>query len=198
MQKNFTFILKNIANHNDQESFGMLFDHFYPQLFRYSLYYVRQPHFAEEVISDVFYKLLTNNKELREIKNIGYYLYKAVKNQSLTFLRDQKNKISFGPITQEEDYFIAGTSDPENQLIDKESLLLVEEAVNKLPAQRQLVFRLIREEGMNYKEVADLLNISPRTVETHLGLAIKDLCQLLKLYIHSKNSGDMSLSAGKD
>jgi RNA polymerase sigma-70 factor (family 1) len=186
MQKDFTSILKKIALYKDERAFCELFDHFYPQLFRYSLYYVRQPIFAEEVISDVFYKLLTNNKELSNIDNIGYYLYRAVKNQCLTFLRDKKKKVVIEPMPQEGDYLIAESGDPESEFVDKENGQIMENAVAKLPAQRQLIFRLIREEGMNFKEVGDLLNISPRTVETHLGLAVKDLCNSLKQSIGSK------------
>jgi RNA polymerase sigma-70 factor (family 1) len=178
-------IFKNTTSIHDEKSFGVFFDHFYPKLFRYAVYFVSQPKFAEEIVSDVLYKLLTRGKRLEGIDNINYYLYNAIKNQCITFLRD-KNPMKIE--SDSHDDFFIGPVDPENQLVGQENLSWVEKKVNNLPARKQLVFRLVREEGMTFKEVGDLLDISPRTVETHLGLAIKDLCQSLNLFFRDKNS----------
>ncbi len=141
---------------------------------------------AEEVVSDVFYKLLKQNQRLRDIKDISFYLFKAVKNQSISALRNPRKNILIESIVNEDDYLISSPYNADNQIRDMEMQQIMNEVVNKLPVQRQMVFRLTRDEGLSFDEVAELLDISPRTAETHLGLAVKDLCTSLKEHIQNQ------------
>ncbi len=187
MEDHFKNIIEKIVKENDQKAFSMLFDHFYPKLFQFSLQFVRHPSYAEDVVSDVFLKLLKNKQRLLAIRNINYYLFRSVKNQSLTFLRDEKKNNAMKPIQEVNDYLIPDHEDPEHEMMDKEAQLSFEEAIEKLPAQRKLVFKLVREEGLNYTEVGELLDISPRTAETHMGIAVKNLCQALSDHLQEYN-----------
>jgi len=181
-------LLSKIIDLNDHNSYSEFFDYYYPRLFRFSLNYVKLPTAAEEVVSDVLYNLLKSRKKY---ENLNAYLYHAVKNRSLSWLRDQKKMQRHQGIEESEDFLLYEVDD--NLIFTDGSDLKIqfENALKQLPKQRQLVFRLIREDGLSPFEVADLLDISVRTIEKHMQLSIKDLCIMLKEYIkdqrhHSK------------
>lgn len=177
---------RKIVEENDQKAFSQFFDHFYAKLFRFSLQFVKLPSGAEEVISDVFYNLLKDKNRFKDIRRINAYLYKSVKNKSLSWLKEQKRNLNFESIEQAEDYIVDESCTngflPINQDIDE----ILERAICKLPVQRQMVYRLIREDGLFIEEVAELLNLSKRTIEKHLELAVKELCQHLKVYLEDQ------------
>lgn len=176
-------IWEKIIAENDQEAYSSFFDYFYPRLYRVCLEYVKIPSAAEDVVSDVIYNLLKNRKELKTINRIGPYLYTAVKNKSLSWIRDEKKMLTHDKIEEVEDYIIFEENEDINLPIDLDLKHIFDNTVKNLPKQRQLVFRLIREEGLLPEEVAELLNISVRTIEKHMQLTIRALCLLLKDHI---------------
>ncbi|MCG8307745.1 MAG: sigma-70 family RNA polymerase sigma factor [Cytophagales bacterium] len=180
---NIREVWEKVVRDNDKKAFGILFDFYYPKLFSFSVRYTKLPSGAEEVVSDVFYNILKDRYKLKNIRRIGPYLYRAVKNKSLSWLRDQEKNQTLDSIEQLEDYLIDETEEPETFAEDFETMILLDNAVGQLPAQRQTVYRLIREDGLYIEEVAELLSLSHRTVEKHLELAIKELCLTLKAYL---------------
>lgn len=174
---------KKLSEENDQQAFSDFFDHFYPKLFNFSLQYVKIPSGAEEVVSDVIYNLLKEKNRKSDIDRISSYLYQSVKNKSLNWLRDHKKNEVFDSIEQIEDYIIEEVGYLDIEPKDQEIFQLLEESISQLPTQRQMVYRLLREERLLLDEVAELLNLSKRTIEKHLELAVKELCQQLKPYL---------------
>ncbi|KIO74738.1 hypothetical protein TH53_24705 [Pedobacter lusitanus] len=83
-------------------------------------------------------------------------------------------------------------ADPEKELESKELHYRLDQAIDKLPAQARIVFKLIKENGMKYKEVAEILEISPRTVQTQLFRAIDKLRVSLRAYHHIYTQGTSS------
>ena len=177
---------QKIVEENDQKAFSVFFDHYYPRLFSFCLQFVKLPSGAEEVVSDVIFNLLKDKKRLKKIEKINAYLYKSVKNKSLSWLRDQKKNLKFESIEQAEDYIIDESDNIVMLPVDQEVYKLLDSAVSKLPAQRQMVYRLVREDGLLKEEVAELLALSIRTIEKHLELAIKELCQHLREYLQDQ------------
>ena len=177
---------QKIVNENDQKAFSVFFDHYYPRLFSFCLQYVKLPSGAEEVVSDVIFNLLKDRKRLKNIERINSYLYSSVKNKSLSWLRDQKKNQKLESIEQAEDYIIDEPVSNSILPVDTDILELLEGVVSKLPTQRQMVYRLIREDGLLKEEAAELLALSTRTIEKHLELAIKELCHQLKAYLQDQ------------
>ena len=68
---------------------------------------------------------------------------------------------------------------PETSFIQKENFRQIEAAINALPPKCKLVFRLIKEEGLRYKEVAELLSVAPKTVEAHMATAYNRIAESL-------------------
>ena len=139
---------------------------------------MHQKEAAEEIVSDVFVKCWEARKGLAEIVNPETYLFVCVKNQSLNYVKKYSN-IHLVQIESSDKVEFVNTYDPEKELERKELHFLLDQAIAKLPQQACIVFKLIKEDGMKYKEVAEILNISPRTVQTQLFRAIKKLSVIL-------------------
>ncbi|UXX79076.1 sigma-70 family RNA polymerase sigma factor [Reichenbachiella carrageenanivorans] len=175
---------KLICVKKDKKSYDLFFDHFYPKLFNFSLSYVKCSLGAEEVVSDVFYSLLSDTKKQQEIKRVSAYLYISVKNKSLNWLRDRKRNLTIA-LDETTEYRLYDHT-PFQHVKDRQVFDVLEEKVKELPAQRQMVYRLLREDGFYIDEVSELLGISHRTVEKHLELATKDLCLALKDFLQNQ------------
>ena len=168
---------------DDDKAFESLFYSLNTPLIKFSMMYIHQKEVAEEIVSDVFVKCWINRKSLGEVRNIDTYLFVAVKNQSLNHLK----KYSHIHLVQVEDTnevrFVKPFT-PQEALEKKELLFKMERSIEELPQQCRIIFRLIKEEGIKYKEVAEILNISPRTVQTQLFRAMKKLSLVLADYLN--------------
>jgi RNA polymerase sigma-70 factor (family 1) len=174
---------KLISMFDDDKAFESLFYSLNTPLIKFSMMYIHQKEVAEEIVSDVFVKCWVNRKSLCEVRNIDTYLFVAVKNQSLNHLK----KYSHIHLVQVEDTnevrFVKPFT-PQEALEKKELLFKMEQSIEELPRQCRIIFRLIKEEGIKYKEVAEILNISPRTVQTQLFRAMKKLSLVLSDYLN--------------
>lgn len=163
--------LVTIINEGRKPAFTKFYTLFFQRLLLASDKYVKDAFIAEEVVQNVFLKIWENPENLEEVKSIGSYLYKSVINASINHVNRQKNiaqhhqKIA-ADFTEE--YLI--DLDEENELI-----VLLHQEINKLPPQCQKIFKLNRFERLKYKEIALMLDISERTVENHIGTALKTL-----------------------
>ena len=171
-----------VCQQSDSKAFEQLFSHCYPRLMNFCLLYVRRKEPAEEVVSDIFVKCWLNRENLRAIQNPEVYLFVAVKNQALNYLKrfSHYHVVSMGELDTDD---MLNSLYPEKELERRELHFRMNQAIAALPHQCQVIFRLIKEDGMRYKEVAEILHISPRTVQTQLFRAIAKLRQALRPYL---------------
>lgn len=174
-------------NHNDREAFRVFFKHYYTRLIKFALLYVPYQEHAEDVVSEVLIKLLKKRKEFFETEKFEGYLFQAVKNQSISFLRKQKIQFKHKSVDLEKD-FLVYEHDPEKSMEFNELTQIITRAVNNLPPRRQMIFKLVKEENQKIKEVAALLDIAPKTVENHLSMAVKELRTVIKSYLDDRSS----------
>ena len=163
---------------DDLKAFELLFYALNNKLIKFCILYIHQKEAAEEIVSDLFVKCWENRKNLTEIVNPETYLFVAVKNQSLNYLKKYSN-IHLVQIESSDKVEFINTYDPAKELERKELHFLLDQAISTLPQQACIIFKLIKEDGMKYKEVAEIMNISPRTVQTQLFRAIKKLSIIL-------------------
>ena len=176
-------ILENICLRDDQKSFEEVFKLFYERLLNFCLHYIKNREVAEEIISDVLFRIWEKRKELSHVQNIENYLFIMVKNQSLNYTKQFSNyRVAY--FEETEDHQLLNTDDPGKELERKELVFKMNQAIETLPQQCKIIFILVKEEGLKYKEVAHILGISPRTVESQLVRAMQKLDKILSLYIH--------------
>lgn len=167
-------LCQQIAQFDDEAAFGELFKLYYPRLLLFAETILKSRESAEEAVEDVFLKLWENRKVLPAINNINYYLLVAAKHKALNYLE----KIERQAIIRLDDVEVAFGDipvDPENTLISLENVRIIQTIINELPPRCKLMFRLVKEDGLKYREVADLLNVSVKTVETQLSLALSKI-----------------------
>ncbi|MGO4291723.1 RNA polymerase sigma factor [Chitinophaga sp. RAB17] len=134
---------------------------------------VKQRESAEELASDVFVQLWQRREKLSEVINPEVYLYVIARNKAFTFLKQQLNLTE--PLENIEDFRLEVARSPEELLISSEMLNRINAAINQLPPKCKLIFMLVKEQSFKYRDVAEILNISPKTVETQMGIALKKL-----------------------
>jgi RNA polymerase sigma-70 factor (ECF subfamily) len=177
-------LLYRIAIYNEERAFSEFFDLYHTRLIRFAKLYVSRYDHAEEVVSEVFIKLLRHKEGLHKIEKFEGYLFAMVKNEALNYLRKCHRISRDLPLDDMEDYLTKERTGPHEKLLEKELRNLINEAIDQLPPKRQMVFKLIKDEGLSYKEVADLMDLSVGTVEVHMKLALKDLRQKVKKYLN--------------
>jgi RNA polymerase sigma-70 factor (ECF subfamily) len=175
---------------SNQRAFEDLYRLFFPRLFNFAMLYVHKREIAEEIVNDVMMKIWLKRETLTSVQSLETYLFVAVRNHSLNYLSQYSHfhvvAEPTGTTTQ-----VINLNDPERELEWKEIYSRLNNAVDALPEQCRTVFKLIKEEGFRYKQVAEILNISPRTVETQLFRAIKKLDKVVAIYLET-NKGKKS------
>ncbi len=185
-------LVSKISLHNDEGAARELFNLFHPKLVRFAVFYTSTVHDANDIVSEVFIKLFKRLKKVSDIQDIQYYLYKSVKNQCLTHLKKQRKDISLDDFDLDNTLYNYEIVNPETELISNELAIKIEEAINNLPPKRKMIYKMVVIDGMKYRETAEILDISIKTVENHLSLAVKDLRKEIMGYLRSN---DVNISA---
>jgi RNA polymerase sigma-70 factor (ECF subfamily) len=172
----------------DEKTYIFLFREYYVSLCSYSRRYVGRKDIAEEIVSDTFLKIWENRETIHINTSVKAYLFHAVCNNSLNYLRKLKKEEIldeyFLETSSENIGFASTLEEIEEQSLTMESINeKIEEAVSQLPEQQQKAFRLKRFEGKKTKEVAEIMGLSVKTVEMHISKASLNLRQRLKDYL---------------
>ncbi len=160
-----------------KKDFENFFRENYSPLCRFAFSHLNDFDQSEEVVQDCFYKLWNNKNSIQIYASPKSYLYSSVRNACLNVLKHEKVKEGYRLSVERQDHI---SEDLENEIFAtelKEKILI---SVARMPEQRQKIFKMSRWEGMRYKEIADRLDIAYKTVENHMGLAMKFLREELK------------------
>ena len=169
---------QGVAFDRDPSAYKQLYLHFYHTLIPFAASILKSREAAEEVFSDVMMKVWFMEGDLLKIDNLRVYLFASVKNASLNYLAKyhKVSVVDIDSVCLDTYHFI----NIESSYHEKEVQNQVAKAIATLPAKCQLVFRLIKEEGFTYKQVADIMEISVNTVEGHMAAALKKMHHALK------------------
>ncbi len=165
----------------DKESFEILFKDNFKPLVAFANKYVNDINASKDIVHDVFMRLWERKKLLDLNKSPKSYLYTSVNNRSLNFIRDNKkinqNKVSFENID-------AGISnDFSDNTVANDIEFKINQTLDKLPKKCKKVFMMSRYEDLKYKQIAKKLDISVKTVESHISKALKELRKSLSKYV---------------
>lgn len=176
-------IFYRIAKENDRESFNVFFRHYHSRLIRFAILFVPNFDAAEDIVSNALVKILKNREKAFLMDQFEGYLFTCVKNEALNYLKREK-RVHFFRIEEDDDFVSGEYVSPLEKLIDNELREHITKAIESLSPKRRMVYKLIKDEGLKYKQVAELMDISERTVEVHLKLALKDVRHAIAQYLN--------------
>jgi RNA polymerase sigma-70 factor (ECF subfamily) len=178
-------LLVAIAYNNDQSAYRSLFIQLHGKLKQFSFSIVRSEEEAEDIVSELFVLIIQRKEQLCQLESPLYYFYTTVRNMSLNLLKKQKRRAGLSmdewQVQLNSIYFR-----PDLLMITEEMVLKIKMAVNSLPNRCRLIFKLIKEDGLKYKEVAELLDISIKTVEAQMAIAMRRMAQSMQVDLQSK------------
>jgi RNA polymerase sigma-19 factor, ECF subfamily len=158
----------------DELYFRQVFDQYHQKLYFFILYKTKSEYIAEEVVQMAFTKLWKCRQTLHEEYTISTQLFRIATTILIDYLRKYNNKDA---ITARLDVvnIEKGIDSTNEKMRGAELQKRISEAVNDLPPVRKQVFEMSREQGMTYREIAETLSVSSKTVETHIYKALKQI-----------------------
>lgn len=171
----------------DRKAYETIYKRFAERMYYFSLKYLENESEAEEVTQIVFVKLWVKRKDLKDDLSLNSYLFMITKNVVIDRIRKQKREIEgHKRISAHQRQLIEAPDDIyEYQELSRE----INRLVSTLPGRRQQIYRLSREKGLSHKEIARELNISPKTVEVQIRLALQQIKTFLKKRLPSISLG---------
>lgn len=158
----------------DEVAFNFLFDKYYIRLCNFAMQFSVSKEVSEEIVADVFYKLWENRKKTN-ITSIRAFLYTSVKNKALNAIKSNPLRFNLS-VDSLLSMILDESNDQETSIQFKEELELAEKTIENMPIKRRIIFKLNRIDGLKYKEIAEILNISIHTVQNQMVEAVKYMC----------------------
>lgn len=169
-------------SNGEYKSLNILFNKYYTPLCKFGQLYESDTALIEEKVSDVFIQLWNKRNLLKDITNPKPYLYVTVRNKLLKKSRTHLNLQYLDDHTTDIG-FLHAPSIEEEKIVEEQKEGIkqyLNRVLNLLPKKSRRVFVMSRVEGFKYHEIAEIMEISPRTVETHIAIAIKYLSKQQK------------------
>ncbi len=166
---------------NNQKEFETLFRSYYEELCSYAFYFLKEKEASEEVVQELFFTLWKKRLEISFEGNPKSYLYRATRNACLNQIKHLAVKQSYKEhndmLRKQEEQSATDTLEF-TELEDR-----IAAAIEELPTERRRIFVMSRYENLKYREIADALAISVKTVESQMSKALKHLKEKLQDYL---------------
>ncbi len=156
----------------DLVAFEQLFRKFRPGLVAFATSIIGRSNDAEELVHDVFIAIWNRESNDLDPNGIKSYLFTSVKNRCLNFIK--KSKLDVTDINDESPVFDANVN-AHTSMVAKESEKRIHLLIDQLPKKCKQVFLMSRMYELSYKEIAEILEITPKTVENQISIALKFL-----------------------
>jgi len=166
---------------NDVADFEKLFKSHYSQLCSYANLFLNDPDASEDIVQEVFFKLWKNRAELSINTTIKSYLFRAVRNGCLNVIDHLSIRDAYKVFNEED--INRSQENPIDETVVSELEQRIKETIDQLPTERRKIFILSRYEGLKYREIAEQLNISVKTVENQMYQALRFLREKLVDYL---------------
>jgi RNA polymerase sigma-70 factor (ECF subfamily) len=160
--------------------YDYIFHFYYSGLVVFVQKYIHDPNIAEDIVQEFFVKLWINRERVQIETTLKSYFFSSIKNRCIDYLRHEiiKGKAEIKLLEN-----LKSVTDDNNLLIESELRDQINAAIDKLPPICREIFIMNRFEGFKPAEIADKKGISVRTVETHIGKALKILRKELSGYL---------------
>jgi RNA polymerase sigma-70 factor (family 1) len=175
--------LIQLITQNDESAFAQLFNCYRNRIYTFALKLTHSTTVAEEIVGDVFLKIWLRRTSLNEIENFKAYINIMARNETYKILKlIAKN---YKMISLADNDVSVVSNNPDEYLINKELTSLLHKAIDRLPTQQKQVYKLMKEGDLKRGEVAELLQINPETVKSHLAQAMKNIRIYCMLHLNS-------------
>ena len=164
-------ILQSQVAVGDTRAFRQIFDALFSNLTKFSFSFVHSKEAATEIVDELFVQLWVKRADIMKINDLRVYLYTATKNASLNYISKKAKQIELEPYENLQVQMTDVVS-PEQIMITKEMLQKIKEAVDSLPPRCKLIFKFVREDGLSYSEVAEILGLSIKTIDAQMVIAV--------------------------
>jgi RNA polymerase sigma-70 factor (ECF subfamily) len=161
-----------IATSTVRDVFEEVFKNHFKGLHAYACTIMRDPALAEEIVQNIFVHLWEKKDEISIRENVSGYLYRCVHNESLNYLRHKKVRLAYQSYAMRR-HKQSEQEAPAEKVVMSELEKRLEMALRELPEQCRTIFQLSRFEELRYREIADKLGLSVKTVENQMGKALK-------------------------
>ncbi|MCX6237287.1 MAG: RNA polymerase sigma-70 factor [Bacteroidia bacterium] len=161
-------------------AYRFLFDHHFSDLCNFLLIYLHSKELSEEIALDIFTYIWEKRQTLKIKVNFKSFLYAAAKNKAISLYRKEHQKLYTSIETSES----ALQNDSSSQFLMENSELrdLINQAILRLPEKSRQIYLMAWDENLSYKDIAIKLGLSPKTIENHVGIALRKLRESLKPY----------------
>lgn len=170
------------ATSNSSAVFEDVFKQHFKDLHNYASSILKNSDDAEEIVQNVFYKLWEKKEKIATLQSIAAYLYRSVYNECLNFIKHSKVKDEYRNHTL---HNTSNSTYVNDSASEKELEQKIHNAMNSLPEQCRTIFQLSRFEELKYREIADKLGLSVKTIENQMGKALKIMRTKLADYLPS-------------
>lgn len=175
-------LLQQLAEGNE-EAFKQFYNQHWNRIYSLALAYLKSATQAQDIVQEVFIKVWTRRGQLKNVEKPEAFVYIMGRNEVVNAL---KKKVTLASIDEQQNDYLPDDYLLPHQAVDlKEMQEKINRAIDTLPPQQKLIFKLSREEGLNHEQIADRLGIERATVKNHIVRALNTLRQLLKV---EKNS----------
>ncbi|WP_207425278.1 RNA polymerase sigma-70 factor [Pedobacter sp. SYSU D00535] len=165
---------------SEEQAFEILFRNYYTKLSFFANKFVNDLQVAEEIVSDAFTYLWEQRAQLEIGISTNAYLYRMVQNRCLNHLKHKKIESEYVNYLAKHNLLSETPSTSRNPYLEKELEEQVKKAIEELPEKCREVFKLSRFEQLKNREIAEQLNISTKTVERHMTIALERMRHCLK------------------
>lgn len=161
--------------------FEATFRAYYDALVALAAWYVGSTETAEEIVDDVFLALWTQREQWTVSTSVRGYLFTATRNRALNAVRDRRVRARL--LERRSDVLPLALPDADALVRTQDLASAIDRAVVALPPRARTILTLHRQAGLSFGEIAELLDVSPRTVETHLARALRHLRRRLVSFL---------------
>ena len=162
----------------DEAAFRRLFHEYWPHIYGVAVVLTKSAILAEDMTQEVFLKIWLKRQDLPAIDRFRDYLFIVARNHIFSELRKHSREQGFTENLIR--YFRDQRSDPEMALLQKESIRLIQESIERLPTQQRTVLRMSRDQGLTHEQIAAELGISKNTVRNHMVQALHHIREFLE------------------
>lgn len=173
-------VLADAFLRGDSKAFELLFLRYQPRLVFFVMGFVKDEEVSRDICQDIFLRLWQGRESMTPVKSFKSLVFSMARHAICNYydhhliVEKFKEKQLLAPVN---------TDNAEEQFFAEQLQELINSAVESMPAQRKKIFTLSRVEGIPNSEIAEMLNISKRTVENHLTMALAELRKAVKLFL---------------